>query len=539
MRKTFLFIFFATITIPAFSPPFLFAGNFVEPTATPPTIIATPTLEPPRYPISTTVTVPEVVFSIPYSLNVTVDFKEVEQKQFIGDNTVAYRQWKNLYIHHLMTQTTQLILDGNDITSFDWAPSRQYFVVIKGGRLLLIDATGNLVEDLSKIIAEPDSGFEVRSCQQYDKFIKADSNQITNAEWSPNENSVRFVYAVNDDGSYCRFYLWQFNVDTYTLTSISSSNDPVWTWLNDKTVVTSGYLGGGGRDFSIVDVPNDRVIFRTEAWGTYPVGSPDGSRLAIATYSLRKLLIFDTATGKQIFEYDFGNENPDEDAIISVINWSPSGRYITLYVEKGMGNISTRNKYSTVIADIETGEFWPLPAHSEYLPVSVIWLPDDDDQALIFDRHDKTTYMSRVLPEIRQIVLVGKITDTLQFPDIWPDNNRYLPMANGKVYDPVNPITNWAGFTAGIWLWDRQKGGPPYPVYLVSPCVQDDDSYYRGDAAVSTPTLSPDETWLVFGQQVGWSVSNNPHYTDITLQAIHLPSGEYHQIAKWSPPESQ
>ncbi len=275
------------------------------------------------------------------------------------------------------------------------------------------------------------------------------------------------------------------------------------------------------------------MIFHVDAWGTTPVGSPNGSRLAVAVHDLRKLLIFDTVTGQQIFEHNFINKARNENAIISIMNLSHSGRYVVVYVTKGTDIHYTDAKYMTVIVDTETGNLWSLPVRSERFPDSIIWLPDRD-QALMFDREENTTYLSRLLPEIQQIVPIGKITDTLKSPYSWPEDSRYIPLTGQRGF-----TTNYWGETnAGIWFWDRQKGGLPYLIYLVMPFAQDDDNF-RGDASVFAPVLSSDETWLVFGQQIGWGASSNPYITDTTLQAIHLPSGEHHQIAKWGPPESQ
>ncbi|MCP4986918.1 MAG: hypothetical protein GY928_12965 [Colwellia sp.] len=523
MKQAILLIFPVITALLTFLSSPLLTGNFIEPT---PTSTATP--ETLLYPISTTAPIPTLAATTPYTL--TLDRNELEHIQFIDPNTIVYRKWGDLYIHHLITQTTHLILDGNNIASFDWSPTRQQFVVAKDGQLLLTDRAGNPVEDLSAILAKPDSRFEVRTCQKYNEFMEADSHQTEDAEWSFDETSVQFTYIVLDDCFYS--YLWQLNPDTFTLNLLSNSND-FQTWLNDQILVSSAYYGGGSRVFSIVDVPNDRTIFTVDAWGTYPIGSPDGSRVAVAVHDLRKLLVFDTATGQQIFEHNFINKERNENVLISTINLSHSGRYVVVYVTKGTDIDYTDAKYMTVIVDIETGNFWSLPVRSERFPDTIIWLPERD-QALMFEQEENITYLSRLLPEIQQIVPIGTITDTVKAPYSWPGNSRYMPLTGQRGFNS----NYWGETNAGIWFWDRQKGGLPYLIYLVTPFAQDDDNF-RGDASVFDPVLSSDETWLIFGQQIGWGSPSNPYITDTTLQAIHLPSGEHHQIAKWSPSDTQ
>jgi hypothetical protein len=524
MRKTlFLIVLAVTALLTFLSLPLFARGEFVGPT---PSVTVTVTPETSFYPISTIAPAPTTTITVSYTP--TVDRRELEQIQFIDSDTIAYRRWGNLYIHHLITQTNELIFDGNNITTFDWSSARQQFIVTKGGRLLLIDIAGKVIKNLSAVLAEQDNGFKIGSCYKRNEFIKADSNQIKGAEWSIDENWVQFAYSVID-GCYSTS-LWELNPDTNILNILNTSND-FWIWLNAQTLVSSAYQGGGGRLFSIIDIPNNKTIFTVEAWGTYPVGSSDGSRLAIATHNLRKLSVFDTITGEQLVEQDFGNENRDKDSTISVINFSNTGRYVVVQGIMGLESKNSEPKYMTVIVDIETGTLWPLPAHSQPSSSSIVWLPDRD-QALMFEQEKNITCLSQLSPKTQQIMPMGTITDTLGVPLAWPGDGRYLPLTDRKIYNPADYTTNWGDTNAGIWFWDRQKGNMPYPVYLITPATQGDDNF-KGDAAVFAPILSPDETWLIFGQQVNWT-SISSYINDTTLQSIHLPSGIHHQVTAWS-----
>lgn len=452
--------------------------------------------------------------------NVEVPVSELASTRFIGPDTVVYLQDGNLRIHNLSTQTSRRITDGGDITSFDWSEAQRQYSVVKGGRLLLLDATGDILTDWSAHLMPLSIEFEAPRCRTCHTTSEQDDERVNLLEhitwvtWGPAQNQLVFASDIYGDGSPCCSIIWSLTLSTdvlYTMAKVSRHFPHPW-WLNDEVFMIGHYLGGGSNLFDVIRAESDEILFSIQTWASTPVNSPDGRRLAARVgEGVRVLEIFDIAAKQKIYRNTF----PD-DTILELDGWSHSGRYLAL-TQSPNTERSPEAMYRQVILNVDSQQLWELLQGLD--PFLTTWLPDTDE-LLVFSKQNNDTNILLANPVNRSITLLGEVANMHLYPESWSSSGRYLTLHAWDMYNRPSRL----------WIWDKQVRGLPFPIYQVV-----SSSGYR--AWFRHCVWSPNDDWLLFTQSVGITVTNNPYAADITLQAFHLPSGSHHQIARWAAPQ--
>ncbi len=474
------------------------------PTKTP-TPLITPT------PIVVEVPPPTLAPTAIYRFEVRVE----EEPQFIDNHIITYLKSGNLYVHDLDTETSELLVSDGGITSQDWSSWHELFAIAKDGRLLLVDKLGNIRRDLTPVLDDFDE-HKLFICHAPHREEEQELiEKIEWASWSPGGDYLTFTCRVsNEDRSLDYVSVWIFEVATEKLDRVGGARFSHPTWLNESVLMTEHYVGGGGYEFRIIDAKRDEPTFTFSTVANIPVASLDGKRLAISGRDLKEAVVFDTTSGETILTKEF---YPD---MVHVDSWSDTGNYLALYLRTTEGKRST-NRY--VILNIATKELWEISQEIRYF--KIVWLQGIDEALVLDAQEDGTSVVSRLLPETKSVIPIGEISGEYLWPANYRDSDRYLVFTS---YEPDS--SGFGTKSSGLWLQNNQIEKIPYQIYQVIPLD-------KRQSKIKNPILSSDDNWLIFTQYVGSNISSaNPYFNDITLQAIHLPTGNQQQITKWEVP---
>lgn len=435
-----------------------------------------------------------------------------EEPQFVNNHIISYLKSGNLYVHDLDTEISKLLVGGGDITSQDWSNQHELFAIAKDGRLLLVDKLGNIRRDLTSVLDDFDEHKSFICHAPHREEKQELIEKIDWVSWSPGGDYLSFACIIsNEDRSVDYATYWIFEFSTEELNKVEGARFSPPAWLNDNVLMTEQYLGGGGYEFRIIDAKRDERIFTFSTLATIPVASRDGKRLAISGRDLKEVVIFDATSGETVLTEGF---YPD---MVHVDSWSDTDNYLAFYLQTTEGEKST-NRYT--ILNIATKELWEISQETRYS--KIVWLQDIDEALVLGAQEDGNSVVSRLVPETKSVIPIGEIPKEYLWPAQYRNSDRYLVFTS---YEPES--SGFGAKSSGLWLQNDQIEEIPYQIYQVIPLD-------KGQSKIKNPILSLDDNWLIFTQYVGSDISSaNPYFNDITLQAIHLPTGNQQQITKW------
>ncbi len=479
-------------------------------------VLVTP-LPPTPTVIVRTIPQPTLVPMVPYTLQVQAS--ELLSPRFVGTDTVAYLQWGNFYIYNLAAGMARSILTGGDVTDFDWSAKRGQFVVVKSGQLLLLDGTGRQVSHLSDHLTARFPPVEIPACDLQGRHNESSTRRINvtrhvkEASWSPEQDYLHFSSDLYDEDSPCFSIVWLYEPGRDRLAEIGKVS---WgftrRWLNSDLLMVDNYGGGGSYMYDIYGAHDAalRLTVRTEV--EVPASSRDGRRIASLSAPYTLLEIWDTTTGQEIMREAL----PVQSRLVGEA-WSSSGRYLALAqaVEPpAPPDYYTPSQPRLKIMDLDTRQDWQPAREFGQDFFWGAWLPDRD-RLLLFSPETSGTAVFLVDPANRSVLPLGEVGEKHLFTQAWSSTGRYLLLTGSNA----------------LWVWDRQRGSLPYPVHQVN--APD------GQVIFDKFVWSPNDEWLVFAQTIGQpydGIRSNPYLSDITLQAFHLPTGHYRQVARWAAP---
>lgn len=451
---------------------------------------------------------------IPHNLSVALS--EAENIRFINSDVLIYLHWGNIYTHNLSTQQTNLFAGSGDISSFDWSNSQQQFAVVQNNHLYLLDEEGISVKNLSAVLPpiHPNPEF-VQACY-WNEMTESD-NLLEYAKWvswSPEGPYIIFGAANIDDYQthHCGPKVWSVNIETNTANEIGRfiGYNPEPQWLNKDLVLLDYYRGGGSHEYYLINIPNNETILTFGTYAGYTGASLSGNRLVSISESQVKIQAWETYSGIELWQEPFSSD------IVAYRNaWSANERYIAVSkIERMPGNPSENNTPTTLlILDMETKQKWqPDYQFSDY--IFPTWFPNNSE-LLVFNPKENDTGIFIANPIDQTLTFLDIIPQTRFVPIDWSSTNRYLPLIEGKAH-------------RSIWLWDNQATTMPFPIYQLS----EPDRVARFNNFI----WSSDDMWFIFTQRSGLSLPDTDR-ADIVLKALHIPTGQQHQIAIWEIPE--
>jgi WD40 repeat protein len=274
---------------------------------------------------------------------------------------------------------------GNGV-AVNWSPSGTYAAVAGADGLVRI-MDGEFGVELDKVTFS-EIARKIEWSPEEDKLYLAGPNvpsikvyqlsksllTITNKEymtsymdWSPDGKMIGWGAATGESVIYLastgeeRLRLNSGNEQAYSV-SFSPSSDRILTGNEDGTVrIWEAHNGD-----LLVELTGHQTAVN---WGDW---SPDGARVATAGYKDGKVIVWDAASGAQIWVYD---AQPFEDDGAVVVVWSPDGSRI----------VTTRKSGEGTILDAATGEV-TLQLFDEEDEVAVggaAWSPDGS-QVVVF-----------------------------------------------------------------------------------------------------------------------------------------------------------
>ena len=499
-----------------------------SPTSTPEPIVFTPTpimiftltaipeLPNTPTPIPTTALTPlpvlaEVTLPTPKPHNHPIASSEIKQVHFVDVNTLAYLQWGTIYTHNLLTRQTKAIIGSGDIDSFDWSDSQQQFVVVKNGHLLLFDVTGTLVKNLSDILPPiyPNPEF-VKACS-WNKMTEGDNllEYVKWVLWNPvDANIILGAANINDYITHhCGPKIWFVNIEKNQIVEVGDfkSYDPKPQWLNRNSILLDYYEGGGSHKYDVVDVSRGETILEFDTYAGFTESSASGTHLVNVSELQVSLRAWNTITGNELWDESF-----PYDTVVYRNAWSFDERYIAVSQGQGLFSYSPDNLVSLLVLDVNSRRKQKLEhKFSDY--IFPVWFPDKNN-ILVFEQrlNDEGSNIFLADPESQTVEFLSGYPNYQFMPIEWSTNNQYLPLIEQQE-------------NRSIWLMDRQSIETPFLVYEL-----DTPDYV---AWFDNFNWNLDNTWLIFTEQSG--EKSIPLGADISLQAIHIPTGESHSITIW------
>lgn len=488
-------------------------------TSTPiaPKATATPSPEPTRL----TPTVTPTPYPIRYDIHVPP--AELTGARFVSNTEIAFLQWGDLYLYDLVKQSARLVFGDGDITSAEWSEAQQRFAVAKNGRLLIADKSGTILADLSARLGQASSDFQTAACDLKARKNQSEDETISVLEyirwvnWFADGARLLFAYDIYDGENLCYSTSWSYNLNTGEFLELDTSRYTRPAWVNEETLIVDHYGGGGSHRFDILDVVDGTEKLSVDT----AVSEPEYTlgRIADISAPYTILRIWDIEKGTEILHRKYKEE-------ISVLGggWSESGKYFALarsdepFSETTIGRTAMPN---LTILDTDSGEAWNVP-QPFYNKFRGSWIPGTNELLVVQYPSELTSTIALVNPPEKTVMPIAELDATLypQYPQSWSSTGRYLLLEETK------------NAYSGRYLWDRQaKDLPPRLIYEITT-----DKWLAG---LFYFVWSPDDQWLIFIQTEGPLNNFNPSSADITLQALHISSGEHYQITQWvTPPEN-
>lgn len=455
--------------------------------------------------------------SVQISHSLSVALSEIEQVRFTNADTIAYLQWGTVYTHNLSTQKTDLLIDSGDVNSFDWSASQQQFVVVQNGRLYLLDGNGTLIENLSKILPpiHPDSEF-VRACS-WNEMTESDNllEYVKWVKWNPEEPNIIFGAANIDDyiTHDCGPKIWSVNIQANKVNEIGwfTGYNPEPRWLNKDLLLLFYYTGGGSYEDYIIDISTNEPIFRFGGYAGFTQASASGVRLARISEQPSEVQVWNISPEVELL----WSESLPSDTLAYHSAWSADERYLVISQEERLLYNPAENepRVTLFVLDLEGNQKWqPDYGFSEY--ISPTWLPGRNE-ILIFHPNKEGTSIYIVNPVDQSLTLLRTIPQIRLAPIVWSSTNRYLVLGGREE-------------NRSIWLWNNDTTGRPFLLYKsgISDKVNEFTNFI----------WSTDDMWLVFVERSG-AILPEQGDTNITLRALHISTGQQHQIAVWEIPK--
>jgi hypothetical protein len=477
------------------------------------TITAVPELPTSPIPTVTPTSSPTAIVSdVPKPHNLPVALSEIEQVRFVNTDTIAYLQWGTVYTHNLSTQQSGVVVGSGDISSFDWSDAQQQFVVVQDNHLYLLDMNGTLVKNLASTlpVIHPNPEF-VKACY-WNEMTENDNllEYVKWVRWNPVDPNIIFGAANIDDyiTHHCGPKIWSANIEENQLTEIGrfTNYNPEPQWLNKDLLLLDYYTGGGSHVYSVVNIPSSETIFEFGTYAGFTEASASGNRLVNVSELQVELQAWETSTGNELWQEPF-----PFDTVAYRNAWSFDERYIV--VSQGENLLNTPSENSPPIAllvfDVEAKQ--KLQFDYQFFGYThPTWLPNRNE-ILVFNRTGEDANIFIANPKDQTVELVSVHPNRRFVPNVWSSTNRYLPLIEGAS-------------DRSIWLFDNQAVETPSLIYEL-------DSPDRV-AQFNNLVWSSDDMWLIFTERSGPSMPDTDH-ADITLQALHISTGQHHSVTVW------
>ncbi len=478
----------------------------VTPTTTP---IPTPPLPSLSAPISS---------SVQISRNLSVALSEIEQTRFTNVDTIAYLQWGTVYTHNLSTQKTDLLIDSGDVNSFDWSASQQQFVVVQNGHLHLLDVNGALIENLSKVLPPIHPGPEFVGACFWNTMTENDnlSEYVKWVRWNPESPNIIFGAANIDDyiTHHCGPKIWSVNLQANQVNEIGwfTGYNPKPQWLNKDLLLLYYYTGGGSHQDYVINISTNETIFRFGGYAGFTQASVSGTRLVSTSEQPGEVQVWNISPEVELLR----RESLPPGTLAYHSAWSPDERYIAISQEERLLDSPIENEtvVTFFVFDLEVNQKWQLDYRfSEYIYPT--WFPDRNE-ILIFRPNEEGTSIYIANPGDQSLTFLRAIPQTRLVPIVWSSTNRYLVLV-GREEE-----------SRSIWLWNKDTAGTPFLLYESN--TPDNVNEFRNIS------WSSDDMWLVFAERSG-AILPEIGGTNIALRALHIPTGQQHQIAVWEVPK--
>jgi hypothetical protein len=449
---------------------------------------------------------------VPAAVSTALDYGDlaaVYAARFVTTDTVAYLDQGDLFLYSLARQTARRITSGGNTTSFDWSPAQARLVVAENGRPLLLDLTGKLSADLGVQPAASAAQFQGAGCTAEGYHTTESINLLEHVSWvawSPDQGAIVFAADVYEGNRLCYSTIGVVTGPRYEArvlgTIVRYLARP--RFVGAAALMLEHYTGGGQRTFDVVDVDSGKTLFSTTAWGSYPVVSPGGRRLAVrAGFGTDTLDVFDVAARQVIYHHVFTGTS------LEIGAWSDSGRYLSFFERSATASALDQPAQTTVL-DVDTQQPWRVQEPAVW--PTWTWIPGAN-QLLAFTPNDNHVTVAAIDPAGQTVMTVETVQNTKYlWPASWSHSSRYLALfATGPEGEGEQ----------GIPVWDERAQRFLAPCYQV-PAASGQTSFIYQD-------WSADDRWMLVVQFNGPLAPATT--TVLDLLALDPTTGERQVIA--------